>query len=172
MRWGLLAVIQLGLIAVPLAERLDVQMTGETVPLAVAPVDPRDLLRGDYVVINLAISEISKDVPGAAGVTPGEQVYVGLADHGKNPATPVSVTRARAEAGDLAIAGKVVSVRRDHIRVDYGIDAFFLPEGDGKDIENQPRGRMTLEVALAKDGRSLPVTLEAGDKTYRSDALF
>jgi len=45
--WGLLALIQLGLIAVPLIDRLQVQMTGKEATLALVPVGPRDLLRGD-----------------------------------------------------------------------------------------------------------------------------
>ncbi|GAB2185161.1 GDYXXLXY domain-containing protein [Roseibium sp. LAB1] len=177
LRWGLLALIQLGLISIPLFDRLDVQHSGNTVSLAVVPVDPRDLLRGDYVVINLAIGTISKTVPGADQLQSGDRVFVGLTSGGSGTAgsgaaEPVLIARERSEAGDLAIAGTIRTVLDDEIRVDYGIDAFFLPEGEGLEIERMDRSRILLEVSLAEDGRSLPVNLLVDGKAFRSDAIF
>ncbi|TYC68049.1 GDYXXLXY domain-containing protein [Stappia sp. BW2] len=172
MRWALLALIQLGLLSIPLFDRLSVQHSGTAVPLAVVPVDPRDLLRGDYVVINLAIGTISKTVPGADKFRSGDRVFVGLKSEGAGAAVPVLIARERAEAGDLAIAGTVRSVLEDEIRVDYGIDAFFLPEGEGLEIERMDRSRILLEVAVTEDGRSLPVNLLVDGKAFRSDAIF
>jgi len=172
LRWGLVALIQLVLISIPLIDRLQVQGSGQTVRLAVVPVDPRDLLRGDYVIINLAIGQISKEVPGSETVAYGDRVFVGLRASGDIPAEPVLVARTREEAGDLAIAGTVLSVLDDEIRVDYGIDAFFLPEGEGLEIERLDRSRIQLEVTVADDGRSLPVNLLVDGVVFRSDAIF
>ena len=172
LRWALLALIQLGLLSIPLFDRLSVQHSGTAVPLAVVPVDPRDLLRGDYVVINLAIGTISKTVPGADKFRSADRVFVGLKSEVAGAAVPVLIARERAEAGDLAIAGTVRSVLEDEIRVDYGIDAFFLPEGEGLEIERMDRSRILLEVAVTEDGRSLPVNLLVDGKAFRSDAIF
>jgi uncharacterized membrane-anchored protein len=172
LRWALLALIQLGLISIPLVDRLTVQHSGTAVPLAVVPVDPRDLLRGDYVVINLAIGTLSKTVPGADKVQSGDSIFVGLKSEGTGAAMPVLIAKERAEAGDLAIAGTVRAVFEDEIRVDYGIDAFFLPEGEGLEIERMDRSRILLEVAVTEDGRSLPVNLLVDGKVFRSDAIF
>ncbi len=170
--WGLLALIQLGLISIPLFDRLDVQHSGSAVSLAVVPVDPRDLLRGDYVVINLAIGTISRTVPGADKVQSGDSIFVGLKSEGTGAAVPVLIAKERADAGDLAIAGTVRSVLGDEIRVDYGIDAFFLPEGEGLEIERMDTSRILLEISLTEDGRSLPVNLLVDGKAIRSDAIF
>jgi len=172
LRWGLLALIQLALIALPLADRLDVQMNGTVVSLELIPVDPRDLLRGDYVIINLAIGRLSADLTDADAVRAGDRVFVGLAAQGTGPAMPATIAKERAAAGAVAIAGTVRSVSQSEIRVDYGIDAFFVPEGAGLKIERLDTGRLLLEVAVAGDGRALPLRLLVDGQVYRSDAIF
>lgn len=171
--WGLAALIQLALISFPLIERLQVQMTGTVVPLELVPVDPRDLPRGDYVVINLAIGRIGIDVPGSGNVTDGQKIYVGLeAGEGGGPYRPVVVAEKREDAGDIAIAGEVRYIGGDHLRLDYGIDAFFLPEGEGRQIERMDSKRLLLNVSVAPDGKSLPVALLVDGKAIRSDGIF
>ncbi len=172
LRWGLVALLQLILIALPLTDRLDVQWNGKVVPLELVPVDPRDLLRGDYVVINLAINRLPKDIRGGDEISVGDQVFVELAAQDKQPAKPVAVAKAREDVGRLAIAGTVRLVSSDRILIDYGIDAFFLPEGEGKVIEELDTSRVLLEVSVADDGRSLPLTLLVDGKAFRSDATF
>ncbi|MBN9669541.1 GDYXXLXY domain-containing protein [Labrenzia aggregata] len=172
MIWGLIALIQLALVAFPLVERLQVQTTGEVVALELVPVDPRDLLRGDYVVINLAIGEIGIEVPGSSTVGRGDRVYVGLSTDGNGPARPIVVSKDRAKAGETAIAGIVRYEAGDHLRIDYGIDAFFLPEGLGKVIERLDTRRLKLTVAISEDGRSLPLALLVDGQEFRSDGLF
>lgn len=172
LRWGLLALIQLGLIAVPLVDRLDVQASGKLVPLAVVPVDPRDLLRGDYIIINLAITRLPASLPGADGLRAGDSVYVELAGRDGGAAEPVAISQDRAKLGAMAIAGTVRSATAEEIRIDYGIDAFFLPEGEGLEIERMDKDRILLEVSVTEDGRSLPVNLLVDGKVVRSDAIF
>ena len=172
LRWGLLALLQLALISIPLVDRLQVQMSGMVVPMELVPVDPRDLLRGDYVIINLAIARVSKDVPGSREVEAGEMVFVGLISEGKGPAQPVVVAKQRTDAGELAIEGTVRTVADDFIQVDYGIDAFFLPEGEGLIIEELDTSRVMLDVAIDRDGQSLPMTLLVDGKVFKSDSTF
>jgi len=172
LRWGLLALIQLALISIPLVDRLQVQVSGTVVQMELVPVDPRDLLRGDYVVINLALTRVSKDVIGTDTVTPGDRVYVGLVAQDGGPVKPIVVAKTREGAGPLAIAGTVLNNRGDSLRIDYGIDAFFLPEGQGREIERLERNRLLLEVSVAEDGRSLPMALLVDGKAFKSDSIF
>ncbi|MBL6431087.1 MAG: GDYXXLXY domain-containing protein [Alphaproteobacteria bacterium] len=58
---GAVALLQLVLILLPLAERWSVHATGQEVTLALRPIDPRDLLRGDYVILQSEIGRISRD---------------------------------------------------------------------------------------------------------------
>ncbi|WP_305986282.1 GDYXXLXY domain-containing protein [Roseibium sp. MMSF_3544] len=172
LKWGVLALIQLALLSIPLVDRLQVQTSGTVVSLELVPVDPRDLLRGDYVIINLAIGRISRDVPGADSVSAGEQVYVGLSASGDGPAQPVLVSGQREPAGDLAIMGTITSASDETLWIDYGIDAFFLPEGEGREIERLDTSRVLLDVAIAEDGRSLPLRLLVDGKAFKSDGTF
>lgn len=172
LKWGLLALLQLALISVPLVDRLDVQMSGTVVPLELVPVDPRDLLRGDYVIINLAIGRIPRTMEGAESLKAGQTVFVTLEQEGEGAARPVSVSSEHPQSGKLAIAGRVRSSTAETVWIDYGIDAFFLPEGEGREIERLDTSRVLLEVAIAGDGRSLPLNLLVDGKVFKSDGSF
>ncbi|WP_421982052.1 GDYXXLXY domain-containing protein [Roseibium sp.] len=172
LKWGLLALLQLALISVPLVDRLDVQMSGTVVPLELVPVDPRDLLRGDYVIINLAIGRLPRTMEGAESLKAGQTVFVTLELEGEGAARPVSVSLEHPQSGKLAISGRVRSSTAETVWIDYGIDAFFLPEGEGREIERLDTSRVLLEVAIAGDGRSLPLNLLVDGKVFKSDGSF
>ena len=172
LKWGLIALVQLTLISLPLIDRLDVQMSGKEVTLALVPVDPRDLLRGDYVIINLAIARVSVDLPGANEVKEGDRVYVRLEPGTDGLMRAASVGKEVDPSGTAAMAGTIQSVGGSGIRIDYGIDAFFLPEGDGLIIEDLDTERVNLVVAVTEDGRSLPLRLLVDGKPFKNDAAF
>jgi hypothetical protein len=68
-------VAMIGLRAIPL-------VTGHTVLVRVQPVDPRDLFRGDYVILSYDFSRASRDsIQGLAepGALAGRQVHAGKA---------------------------------------------------------------------------------------------
>ncbi|MEJ8473256.1 GDYXXLXY domain-containing protein [Roseibium algae] len=172
-KWGLLAVIQLLLISLPLANRLTVQMTGTEVTLAIRPVDPRDLLRGDYVIINLAITRLPSEIAATLeDPVSGETIYLELVPDDKGIAQPTRLARNRADLGALAIEGRVTSTGSASLTIDYGIDAFYLAEGTGKVIETLDTARVHLVAALAPDGQSLPLRLLVDGKPFKSDAAF
>ncbi|MEP3046501.1 MAG: GDYXXLXY domain-containing protein [Roseibium sp.] len=172
LKWGLLALIQLALIAIPLVDQLQVQISGEEVTLELVPIDPRDLLRGDYVIINLAIGQLSADLPGAEGVSSGDTVYVGLQLNSDGVAQPVRIASERSKTGPVSIAGTVMSATAEQVNVDYGIDAFFLPEGEGRIVERLDRDKVRIVVSVAEDGRSLPLRLLVDGKSFKSDGAF
>jgi GDYXXLXY protein len=81
--FGAAAVIQVALIVAMVADRVQILRTGTEVTLQTRPIDPRDFLRGDYVVLGYDISTVSagelKDQP-ATGK--GTTVFVKLAPNG------------------------------------------------------------------------------------------
>ena len=173
LRWGLLALIQLGLIAVPLADRLQVQMKGQEVVLNLRPVDPRDLLRGDYVILNLEIGRVPMSLQMQGEVFgEGDTVYAALEITDDGSAKVVRLTKKREDAGPLAIRGTDMSVSDGRVTVDYAIDAFYLPEGTGKEIERLPAKRVQVVVAVHPDGRALPLRLLVDGEAFKSDAAF
>jgi uncharacterized membrane-anchored protein len=123
--------------------------TGHEVILRTAPRDPRDLLRGDYVVLGYEISTIEDFRAVGLGLTPGETVYVRLIESGGRWAA-YGIDRRPTDKLDTTIRGIVTRATDDQILVTYGIEQFFVPEGRGHEIERA--GDIDVVVALDRDG--------------------
>ena len=57
--FGVAAMVQIVLLAAMITDRAQILRDGTEVKLQTRPVDPRDLLRGDYVVLGYDISQLS-----------------------------------------------------------------------------------------------------------------
>lgn len=126
--WLVLAAQLIGLLGWA-AYHETVRRTAPTVLLKTRPVDPRDILRGDYMILSYEISRPAKAVKRPEILN--DEVYVVLKPEGthhvideilsEEPAATDSRTWVRATAqggfGDLSL--------------DYGIDRYFVPEGRG-----------------------------------------
>lgn len=159
------ALLQVGFLGWIIASRAAVLRNGPEALLKVEPVDPRDLLRGDYVRLGYEISRIPAslvaDLPSA-----GSPLHEGpiLLRIGKDadgywrarsaslgePATPPA-------ADELDIRGTVSSLHAveagSTLWVTYGIERYYVPEGEGLAIEKDMRVRnFGIVVALAGDG--------------------
>lgn len=149
-----IALLQTGVIGYLIASRAAILRSGAEVLLKTAPVDPRDLLRGDYVVLIYEISTISPDRitgdrPEQGGNHPlwvrlekGVDGYWAVAEASFQPLPqrPDSV---------LAMATSSYSSSWGEVPVNarYGIERFYVPEGEGRDLENA-RGTEQLAVAV------------------------
>ena len=141
---GLQMVALLGFVGV----REVTMQTGREVVLETTPVDPRDVFRGDYVVLRYEISTVS-----ACCFDVGDAVYVSLERQGDVwQATDVGDTPPAADAGPY-IRGRVTRADRAQgrpsLEIEYGIESYFVPEGTGREIE-QARGK--LRVVAVVDG--------------------
>jgi uncharacterized membrane-anchored protein len=112
-----------------------------TVMLRTQPVDPRDLLRGDYIILNYEISTLPGDYPKER--RRADEVYVVLKDDG-GFAVIDRVVRERPEAGEKFIRGRIRGQR-----IEYDLEKYFVPEGKGN-----PPLPITVEVAIRADGRA------------------
>ena len=129
--------------------------TGQEVLLKTTPVDPRDLFRGDYVVLRYDISNLNPQ-----GVTferndfkSGDKVYVGL-DIKEKYAVATGVYSQPLSNG-LFIKGTLKDVSGSRFNVEYGIESYFVPEGKGRDIERQLGRNVDVRVAIDKSGNSV-----------------
>jgi uncharacterized membrane-anchored protein len=109
--------------------------TGTPVLLKTEPVDPRDMFRGDYIILNYDISRMD-----TAGIASGSSVYVGLVPEGDYHVASGIWTE---QPEGLFIKGTL----KDNGRIEYGIESFFIPEGTGNSITRTP------DVKVAIDGR-------------------
>jgi uncharacterized membrane-anchored protein len=135
-------------------------ITGTPVLLRTEPVDPRSLFRGDYVILDYAIGRLAYDtVEGDNAFGRYDDVYVVLRQ-GETYWEPVSIHHdmpAR-EAESVVIRGTVKysgvwigGEKRDGINVRYGIESYFVPEGEGREIE-LPRNEGKVAILVAVDG--------------------
>jgi uncharacterized membrane-anchored protein len=56
--FGVAALVQIALLTLMIIDRVQILRDGTEVTLQTRPVDPRDLLRGDYVVLRYDISQL------------------------------------------------------------------------------------------------------------------
>lgn len=135
--------------------------TGKTVVLETVPVDPRDLLRGDYVILSYKIGQLEFGNLNSEkkNYNHGEIVYVGLVPKGKYwEAVSVSSKRPT-ESSTVFIKGRITQGWGGRIGVNYGIESYFVPEGKGREFEQGLRRgsqvKVVVEAAVNADGNAL-----------------
>ena len=140
-----------GLAVITFAGWREVELrTGTEVVLATVPVDPRDIFRGDYVVLRYEISSL----PAACRFTALKgPVFVTLKRTGdvwRYDEWFSSIDPAR-DTGQPFIAGRFTGRSGSNCNVEYGIENYFVPEGTGHDIE-RARGTVKVHVVLDDNG--------------------
>lgn len=165
-RYPLLALVALAQAAVLVSMvmgRESLLASGRQIDLKVVPVDPRDFFRGDYVTLAYDISQVPRTLI-IGDLQRNEKIYVRLAQDATGTWQPAAVGRTRDEAGGAAgtvlIAGRVRYATRpvaesasERVWVTYGIEKFFVPEGSGREIENDVRNKQVVaHIAVARDG--------------------
>lgn len=132
-------------------------ITGIPIVLETRPVDPRSLFRGDYVRLNYNINQLKiKELEGDRDFKPNDRIYVLLRERGASW-VPISIYHKRpiVPANHVAIKGKVQGASSYSIRIRYGIENYFVPEGKGREIERPSRGdKITISVAVDKFGKA------------------
>ena len=141
--------------------------TGEEVLLKTRPVDPRDLFRGDYVILayeisTLDISSLQKDV---TEFKQNDKVYVSL-NKADNYGTVSGVFINKPKEG-LFIKGTIKNAQSDRVTIEYGIESYFVPEGKGREIERQTGRNLDVKVAIDKLGNAVIKDLLIDGKVFR-----
>ncbi|MBS3098392.1 GDYXXLXY domain-containing protein [Candidatus Woesearchaeota archaeon] len=129
--------------------------TGEEVLLKTRPIDPRDLFRGDYVILayeisTLDVNSLQKDV---ADFKQDNKVYVSL-NKVDNYGIPSGVYTNKPKEG-LFLKGTVKNVQGGRLSMEYGIESYFVPEGRGREIERYSGRNLDVKVAIDKLGNAV-----------------
>lgn len=165
----LAVILQLIVLAYMAGEREYVLRNGKVIHLRTAPIDPRDLFRGDYVRLNYEISRIPvsrlKGVDSAGELKKGAKIYVSLKE-GPNGLYELMEAGLEKPASGIYLTGRMPYRYRtlhasNPIWIKYGIEAYFVEQGKGRVIEKQ-RGNWTgvqipleMEIALGPDGKAV-----------------
>ncbi|GGI32267.1 GDYXXLXY domain-containing protein [Bradyrhizobium guangdongense] len=157
-RFGVAILLQCVLLVLMVADRMQILREGREVTLQTQPVDPRDLLRGDYVVLRYDISELPAGA--LAGQPAAERnpiVFVKLAPDASGLYQAVSVHAAPVpvNAPEILIRGRVTyscgsdsRIFCDRLTIKYGLESYFVPEGEGRKLE-QARNERKLRIVAA-----------------------
>lgn len=151
------AVLQTAALGYMVESRASILRNGKEVLLKTVPVDPRDLLRGDYVILSYDISRLPPELfKGGLPKVPQEvTVFVRLV---KQPDGFWGASEASYEVlaptDDSAVLQSQPftyypssNESPSSINVDYGIERFYVPEGEGRVLE-QARNAEALSVSV------------------------
>jgi uncharacterized membrane-anchored protein len=180
--------VQFGVLAWMAGEREWIVRTGPPIWLRTAPVDPRDLFRGDYVRLNYDIATVADHQigpglekylanarqKGASRHWLGKEivVYSALRIHSDRDVAEITTTDLTPPSSGLFIKGRVKPYGGAVHGVRYGIESYFVQQGKGRKLERRaPEGLpsgvqvpMDMEVALGGNGTAVL-------KGYRWNAL-
>ena len=143
-------VVQLALVAVAVSGQLSARLTGDEYSFRVEPVDPIDPFRGAYVALDYPdLVPNNENLPGDRG-----DVFLPLTEDGEVWAAGTP-TRARPDDGPyLTCTDRNYEVR-------CGIDSWFLPQDDARELEGAIRdGDVVARVRIDGRGNAALVAVE------------
>ncbi len=118
-------------------------LTGQTIVLATRPVDPFDILRGQYIVINYEISRVNL----SSGAKEGDSVYVSLKEGDDKLWHADKVSLSKPDSG-IFIRGTAKQSWQG-FGVEYGIEQYFFERN-----AELPRTNLTVEVKVSSSGQA------------------
>lgn len=165
--FAIAALLQVALLALAVIDRAQILRDGTEVTLRTRPIDPRDFLRGDYVALGYDISQLPAgplgDQPAGARnptlfvkLAPNRDgVYEAVSVHTDKVAvtSPEVLIRGRLAYG--ASCGQKGRAFCDNLQIRYNLERYFVPEGDGKKLEQSRNERkLTVVAAVLPSGRA------------------
>lgn len=158
--------------------KLSVLTGGTEVLLKIAPVDPRDLLRGDYATFQYDISDIDSYYSRGQQIKNSDTVYVVLRQTGKYW-TAQNVQKTKPAGSELFIKGKIESGGLEsqtdslsyqssgssRLHVVYGIEQYFIPEGKGQNFNFQNKEAAAM-VAIDDSGNAALKKIYVDDRPW------
>lgn len=125
---------------------------GREIALKTVPIDPRDLLRGDYVILRYEVSTFEKADEEMPWYFSANQVVYAKIEETAGEWQVVAVGHEPPATG-LYLRGRAKSVFPDRLEIAYGIESFFVPEGTGREYESaRNRERLWARVSVSPHG--------------------
>lgn len=134
--------------------------TGIKVLLKTIPVDPKDLLMGDYVILNYEIGQIPEKYKNNNDYSLNKDVYVVLKTDINNIATIDRIIIGEKPDKPLYIKGKIskcntiIPLWKTGVCINYGIENYYVKERTGMDLERNLRNGALVEISVDKYGNA------------------
>ncbi len=175
------------ILAVP-SQAFYTQVTGKTVILQTAPVDPYDFFRGYYQTLSYDISnrDTLKALPGWNEIAKGDDylpagtlIYITLEQPKDSPNSsrplawkPIKVSAEYPQNlsnHQIALKGKSTGWS-----IEYGLERYYMPENQREQInttitEAQMKDQQSfvVEIKVNSQGKAIPVSLWVRDRNYK-----
>ena len=182
---AVLAIAQIAFLSWMIAGRAAILRNGQEVLLKVEPIDPRDLLRGDYVRLGYEIRNVPvklvANAPAGEFLTGAGPIFVRLGKdldgYWRARSASLGEPQGQPPAGEVDIRGMVSGGwtlgPEASFSADYGIDRFYVPEGEGRAIETDMRERpFGILAAVASDGTAQIKALMDGETKLYEEPLY
>jgi uncharacterized membrane-anchored protein len=150
--------LQILVLVAMIAQRSRPLVSGTNVLLRVIPVDPRDLFRGDYVILSYDFSRVPPsgvdgrlDYQKGSQESAGQTVYALLVPEADGKHWRCECFTAFRPASGVFLRGTL----RSWGRAEFGIESYYVQEGTGRKYEQAIRSRnLSAEVAIGRDGQA------------------
>lgn len=171
-------VLQIVIIFTIIIFKLSILTGGTDVLLKIEPVDPRDLLRGDYATFQYSISNLDSYYSRGQQIKNGDTVYVVLRQTGKYWMAQ-NIQKNKPIGRELFIKGKVESGGSEsqtdkfsyqrfsgsRFHIVYGIEQYFIPEGAGSNFSFWNK-EAAARVAIDENGNPIIKQIYIDDKPW------
>jgi uncharacterized membrane-anchored protein len=125
---------------------------GKEIRLATVPVDPRDVLYGDYVTLSYEMNRLEPSLWKGDADLParGDKIYMVLRPNTDGLYEPIAAYSVRVAVNDTEVMVKGVVDYRwdDSLSVRYGLERYYVPKGTGRAMEDQADNPVvTMKIA-------------------------
>lgn len=183
---GVVIAAQAGFLGWMVWDRVSLLKSGREISLKVIPIDPRDVFRGDYVVLGYEFAPFQYDTvkhgPLSEKITWGSPVFVTLTPDAEKGWTGSAIALDYPKSvapGDAVLKGTVLHIDGDErsptrrIGIEFGIERYFVPEGEGRVIEKEVReNKVEAQVAVGPGGETALKALTIGGKRIHEQPLL
>lgn len=184
-KWLLAAIIaagQSGVLYYMIESRASILRSGHEVVLRTEPIDPRDMMRGDYVILSYPLSRLDPAViQGTAPEIGPAEVWISLIKDGVDPDL-WTFSRASwqkfndAKPDEIVLVGKTPDYYGETVNpvpLTFGIERFYVPEGEGRPIEEGVREKSVHVVLAVNDkGRAQIKSLRMDGQILYDEPMY
>lgn len=136
---SIVIVLQLGWVGYHTVIKEKLLASGTSIKLELAPIDPRSLLQGDYVILNYDISTLPETIAQSLndqGIFEDQlQIVLQSGSNGVYHINRLYDPNAALQTNEVLITGKLDYGNQ----IIYGIENYFVPEGTGLDVQQKTK---------------------------------
>lgn len=159
-RTTLAAAVQIAIMVVVLVPPVALKYTGTIVYLETEKMDPRALVRGDYVILGYRLAQgILPAHDAGAARRHGWPVYVTVTTTRPARFVTAGFERPRLEAGQACLVGRARGFGTRSVDFPQ-IAQYFVPEGTGGAIERRRGADLLAKVATSRACNAVLIALE------------